>query len=112
MEIIRGDTKYLRFQRHYCDNEIITELPEKLYFTIKFDSNIDDYLIQKTLNNGIEFNPRDNYYYITIEPEDTDNLPYGDYYYDIEVIKGEYKQTICRGEFSLTDEYTFARNEG
>ena len=112
MEIIRGDTKFFKFQRHYCDGETITDLPSKLFFTIKYDSNMEEYLIQKTIGDGIRFNSIDNYYYITLLPEDTDNLPYGNYYYDIEVITDNYKQTIARGNFDLTDEYTFARNEG
>ena len=112
MEIIRGNTKYFKFQRHYCGGEVITEPPDKMYFTVKYDSNIEEFLIQKTLDYGIQFDPDDNYYYIIIDPKDTSDLPYGRYYYDIKIIKGSYKQTIARGEFDLTDEYTFARNEG
>lgn len=112
MEIIRGDTKYFKFQRHYCGGDVITELPDKMFFTMKYDSNMEDYLIQKTLNYGIQFNPDDNYYYLIFNPSDTDNLIYGDYYYDIEIIKGSYKQTIAKGKITITDEYTFVRNEG
>ena len=64
MEIIRGNTKYFKFQRHYCGGAVITEPPDKMYFTVKYDSNIEEFLIQKTLDYGIQFDPDDNYYYI------------------------------------------------
>ena len=113
MEIIRGDTKYFKFQRkRKHDKEIIETLPEKLYFTIKYSNNAEDFVIQKTLENGIEYNKNDKYYYIKIKPDDTDNLSYGKYYYDIEVIKeNEYKQTIAFGDLEITGEITFAKNE-
>lgn len=112
LTIIRGDTKYFKFQRKKKhDESIITKLPDKLYFTIKYDYNIDDVIFQKTLENGIEFNAADNYYYITIDPKDTNNLPYGKFVYDIEVIKDEIKQTIAIGEIEIVNEVTFANNE-
>lgn len=113
MEIIRGDTKYFKFQRkRKHDGEIIETLPDKLYFTLKFSDTDDTALIQKTLGDGIEYNDTDKYYYLTINPSDTNNLPYGRYYYDIEVIKDNgYKQTIAIGDILITSEITFYRNE-
>ncbi|WP_298061733.1 hypothetical protein [uncultured Rikenella sp.] len=114
MEITRGDTKYFKFQRkRKHDSEVIEDLPNKLYFTIKYSNTDENILIQKTLKNGIKYNTNDKYYYITINPEDTNNLPYGKYYYDIEVIKdNNYKQTIAIGEINITSEVTFYGNEG
>lgn len=112
LNIIRGDTKFYKFQRKKkYDGSIITELPDKLYFTIKFDYNVDDIVFQKTLGDGIEFNVDDNYYYITINPNDTNDLPYGKYVYDIEVVKDDVKQTIAIGEIEITNEVTFENNE-
>lgn len=112
MNIVRGDTKYYKFQRKKKhDGSVITELPDKLYFTVKYDYNIEDIVIQKTLEKGIIFDPEDNYYYITINPDDTNDLPYGKYVYDIEVIKNGVKQTIAIGEISIANEVTFYRNE-
>ena len=116
MEIIRGDTKYFKFQRHYCDGEVITELPIKMYCTLKYDTNMEDFIFQKTLNNGIKFNDVDNYYYVKLNSEDTDNLPYTDektnYYMDVEVITNDYKRTIIREPIKILSEVTHARNEG
>lgn len=113
MEIIRGNTKYFKFQRKYKHTqEVIEKLPDNLYFTIKYSDNTDDVLIQKKLNAGIEYNNQDNYYYITIDFDDTENLPYGKYYFDIKVIKNtNYKQTIARGELEITSQITRAINE-
>ena len=116
MEIIRGNTCYFKFQRHYCGGEVITELPKKMYFTVKYDPNMDDYIFQKTLGNGITYNKADNYYYIKIEPEDTDNLPYTsedvNYYTDVKVITDNYKKTIIREPLEILSEVTHAGNEG
>ena len=58
----------------------------------------------------IEFQVNPSYTF-NIEPEDTDNLDYGTYVFDIELIKtGEIKQTSV-GQFTLTSEVTFAENE-
>ena len=102
MEIIRGDTIYKKFQRHYCGGEVITELPDKMFCTIKYDPDMEEFLIQKTLNHGITFNPADDYYYLKFAPEDT----------DIEVITGKYKRTIIKEPVEITSEVTHARNEG
>lgn len=113
MEIIRGDTKYYKFQRKQKhDGAVIETLPDKLYFTLKFSDMDDTPLIQKTLGKGIEYNQSDKYYYLTIDPSDTNDLPYGTYYYDIEVIKNNgYKKTIACGQLEITSEITFAKNE-
>ncbi len=115
MEIIRGDTIYKKFQRHYCGGEVITELPDKMFCTIKYDPDMEEFLIQKTLNHGITFNPADDYYYLKFAPEDTDNLPFTNgvpLYMDIEVITGKYKRTIIKEPVEITSEVTHARNEG
>lgn len=112
LNIIRGDTKYFKFQRKKKhDGSVITDLPDKLYFTIKYDYNVEDIILQKTLNDGIEYNAEDNYYYITIKPEDTNELPYGKVVYDIEVIKNGVKQTIAIGNIEIAEEVTYASNE-
>lgn len=110
ISITRGDTKVLKFQRKNKDGIIETEAKE-LYFTVKENSNKQNYLFQKTLDNGITFNTEDFYYRITINPSDTDNLYYGTYQYDIEVKEDDYVKTIDLGEFVITEEVTFVGNE-
>ena len=110
ISITRGDTKVLKFQRKNEDGVIETEAKE-LYFTVKENSNKQNYLFQKTLDNGITFSDEDYYYRITISPDDTNNLYYGTYMYDIEVKEDDYVKTIDLGEFVIKEEVTFAGNE-
>ena len=50
------------------------------------------------------------YYHLTIEPEDTDELDFGEYYFDIQVTANGVKQTTC-GKLRIEREVTFAENE-
>lgn len=112
LNIIRGDTKYYKFKRiNKLDGNIITTIPDKMCFTVKFDYNVEDVLIQKTLDNEIKFDEENSYYYFTILPEDTNNLPYGKYVYDIEITEKSKVTTIAIGEIELTEEVTFASNK-
>lgn len=109
IEMTRGDTCPLRFKRLDANGNVITTVAEKVYFTVK-KAFTDKFLIfQKTLadmtfdNEGI--------YHFVINPEDTNGLSYGNYYWDVEVITGTYKQTISKGVLRLTDEATWEFNE-
>lgn len=111
IEIIRGDTKTLKFQRKSKAGELITEKPDKMFFTVKKGCYTKDYLFQKRLDTDISYNEDDNYYRFTIEPSDTDELDYGDYVFDIEIITGEVVKTIAKGTLKILEEVTFAENE-
>ena len=111
IEIIRGDTKKLKFQRKSTNSEVITEKPDKMFFTVKTGYYSKDYLFQKRLDTDIIYNEEDNYYYFTINSSDTDKLDYGDYVFDIEIIKNDIKKTIARGTLTVEKEVTFAENE-
>lgn len=112
MKIIRGDTKKLRFKRvRKPDETVITEVPDKMYFTVKYSYDDEEAIFQKTLENGIRYNEDDNYYYMTIKPQDTDGLPYAQLVYDIEIIVGSKKTTIAIGTIDVLREVTFPNNE-
>ena len=112
IEIIRGDTKTLKFQRRTTNNEVITEKPDKMFFTVKTGYYSKDYLFQKRLDTDIIYKEEDNYYYFTVNPEDTNELNYDDdYVFDIEIIKGDTVKTIAKGKFAVKEEVTFAENE-
>ena len=110
IELIRGDTLDLKFQRKLINNEVITSVPDEMYFTVKNNYNEEDYLIQKRLGESITYNEEDNYYYFTIEPEDTDGLEYSSYVYDIEIVKDGKVKTILKGKLKIKQEVTFASN--
>jgi hypothetical protein len=66
------------------------------------------------MRNGtgdIIFDNTDNYYHVTINPNDTNELQFGTYKYDIEIVTNNYKKTIAVGTLTLLEEVTFASNE-
>lgn len=112
IELIRGDTYQLKFQRKLTDDTVITQKPDEMYMTFKRNYNEIDYVLQKRLSRDeIIFNEDDNYYYVTIEPEDTNDLDYGSYVFDIETKVGKVVKTITLGKLKIKKEVTFAENE-
>lgn len=109
IEFYRGDTYSFKFQRKR-NGEVVTELPNKIYFTVKASNYSNKFIFQKSLENGITVD-EDNYYHVLINPEDTNGLLYSTYYYDIEVITDTYKKTIASGELKFKEETTLPENE-
>ena len=106
----RGDTKVFQLKRKNLDG-VITELPDKMYFTFKDNFNQKDFHFQKTLEKGIIYDNTSNYYYITIEPEDSNSLQYGTYVFDIEIIDGKKVTTLVKAYLIIEEEVTFSINE-
>ena len=114
IEIIQGDTSpTFKFQRKTSDGEVITTLPQKMWITFKKDTKNDKALIQKTLDNGIEYNSEDNFYRFRLEHEDTANLCYGNYGFDVAIINenGDRITLLNNGVLSVVDHYTKQSNE-
>lgn len=111
IDVIRGDTKVLKIQRKNKDGEVITTKPDKMFFTVKKNYHIKDYLFQKRLDEDIIYDEDENFYYITINPSDTDDKSYGSYVFDIEIITDNIVKTIAIGTFNILKEVTFAENE-
>ena len=109
MELTRGDTGAYKFQRHNADGEVIMEKADEIYFTVKTNGYNDNVLIQKTIDD-MEFD-EDGYYHFIIQSSDTDNLDYGTYMYDIEVIQNGMKTTVAKNYFILEEEITWASDE-
>ena len=111
LEFTRGDTQVIKFQiKDGYDNPIIPTLSGNVYFTVKQNSNSKKVLIKKeSPENGI--NCEDGYFYFTLESDDTSNLAYGTYQYDIEFKSEKYVKTLGFGSITLTDEITFKEDE-
>lgn len=110
MEMTRGDSGYFYFQRLDDNGDPITVKADHCWFTVKTNDMQKEPVIQKTIED-MTFDD-DGTYHITILPEDTNELQYGEYIYDIEVLNEDgYKKTISKGIFELTWESTFANNE-
>ena len=54
MEFVRGDTASYKFQRHDANGNVITILPDAIYFTVKENGYSDRILIQKTLGYAFD----------------------------------------------------------
>lgn len=106
----RGDKRLFKFCIR-AGETLQTDMDE-IYFTVKNTFRASNYIFQKRLTLGEITLGEDNYYHSSIDPSDTDELDYGVYKFDIEIIRGtEIKQTAV-GTLTLTDEATFASNEG
>lgn len=114
INIIRGDTLKLTFYRKNNNGEVIKTTPTALYFTIKYDGYDKTVIIQKKLSD-MELDTNTGKYTFYILPEDTNNLNYGKYKYDLEVkdtiVGVDYVKTIAKGDFIIKEEITFTSNE-
>lgn len=112
-EFIRGDTFPFKFKlKDKNGQEIILSNTDNLYFTVKKTSKSTERAFQKTLAGGEIVYGEDGYYHITIESDDTAELDYGDYRYDIELKSATgIVKTLILGTITLTDEITFKGDE-
>ena len=111
LEFPRGDTEVCKFKiKDKNGTELSLSNTDKLFFTVKKSPKSEEVAFQKTLTNGIEL--KDGYYYVTINSDDTAELNYGDYVYDIELKTGEgVVKTLTLGVITLIDEVTFKGDE-
>lgn len=110
-EFKRGDTKLLKKFRPVDQNGnvlLLTNL-DNIYFTMKKNEN-GTAIIKKNIGNGITYGV-DGYYHITLQANETANLPAGTYKYDIELDTYNSQaqlivSTIIEGEIELTQDVT------
>lgn len=106
----RGDTQFLQFQIKDVNGDLIELTDEDvIYFTVKQNSNSKKIIIQKRYPDDINYS--DGYFNFVIESQDTSNLQYGQYQYDIELKSGEYVKTLGIGTIEITEEITFKNDE-
>lgn len=99
MKMIRGDTLAFGFEVKGV-NELDT-----IYFSIKKTKTDNDYVTQKTLNNGIEA-LGDGKYSVRVAPEDTYDLEAGIYYYDLQIGVNDDVFTILYGDLEIDFDIT------
>lgn len=98
--LTRGDTAMLKVTIYGADREEYTPTETDIVtLTVKKTVNSKDILFQRTVKDGM----------LTIEPEDTMELPYGDYVYDvcIETKTGIVQTFIPPTVFRLTEEVNY-----
>lgn len=104
----RGDIKNISISIT-SDDEPYVDLDE-IYFTVKKNYNEKEALFQKKLSNGTI--TRDgNKFLFRILPDDTESLKYGDYVFDVELVKGNSIKQTTVGKLRITNEVTFSENE-
>ena len=106
--VTRGDTMPLKFQRKDAGGEVITTTPTEMTLTVKSSWGVEKALICKHLADMTK--DEENVWHVVVQPADTENLPYGSYVWDIEVVTSEYVCTIAKGELQLTEEATWEEN--
>lgn len=111
IEMIRGDTQPIKFQILDGDGNVLKlDSTDELYFTMKKNYKKTDYVLQKRFSRN-EITYQEGYYLFTLEHDDTAELKYGGYVYDIQLVSGTIVATIALGTITLTEEATFKANE-
>ena len=105
IDLVRGDTLMLtlNLKKKETEEEYIPEDGDQIIFTLRKNYkglNNDEILLQKFVDIYTSL-------LLEIEPEDTNNLEYGSYKYDIEFDSWDGKiDTVLQGSFKLTKEVT------
>ena len=110
IEMTRGDTRKEKFQIKDASGSVLDISLDEAYVTVKNSFDDEEFLFQKKLTDG-DITKSDTYYYFTIQPEDTDDLEYGTYVFDVQINYNNEKHTIIKGNLQITNEVTFASNE-
>lgn len=102
VKLTRGDTARLNvsIKNSTLDEDYILAEDDMLTLTVKKTVKDSDYLLQKVLTGSSSF---------TIDPKDTENLPYGSYKYDVQLTTaaGDVYTVIEPSSFAITYEVTF-----
>lgn len=102
----RGDLRGVNFNVYDASGAEVSKPFTQVTFTVKNSPNSRKIVVQKKLTDGT-IKRNGNTYSFTIQPEDTDYLEYGAYYYDIELIRGDALHQTFVGKLILTEEITF-----
>lgn len=107
----RGDRREISFVVRDRHGTIVLDLLDEVYVTVKKRFTDEAFLFQKRLSSGTITQTEDGVYHFTIEPDDTNGLAFGEYVFDIEIIRvGTLKETRV-GKLNIMQESTWAVNE-
>ena len=109
--INRGTTLKLKAQRKDLDGQPILTIAEEIYFVVKKRWTDKEPLIIKDLND-MTFD-EDGYYHFTIDPTDTENIPYGQYVWDFTPVNDDnaYRFKPAHGYFIIGNSAGWIVNE-
>lgn len=103
LKMTRGDSSRIGMSITGLDTA-----PEEVIFSVKKAYSSEEYIVQKTLDDGIEDESENGsmVYAIKIEPEDTEDLQYGAYVYDVEFTMHGDRKTLVVGKFEVLPDVT------
>ena len=104
--LTRGDTAIFSLEIRDIDDELIQfEKGDKVYFTVKTSTETTNIIFQKIIN--IAYTQEE--IVIDIEPDDTKDLRYKDYVYDIQYNRanGEVHTVVPVSKFTVAHEVTY-----
>lgn len=111
IEFPRGDTCPVEFcLTDKAGNILIPTEKDEIYFTVKKSYNARDFILQKRFSYK-ELEVYGDKINFILSHEDTANLKYGNYVYDIQLMSGDYVKTLVLGTMILTNEATWRPNE-
>lgn len=106
----RGDTMPVSFELTDSNGNELDFSSAEVYFTVKKSYATQNYILQKKKSTGgITINGKKGT--LVLEHNDTAELSYGNYVYDIQVKSGDYVKTLVIGTITLTNESTWKANE-
>jgi hypothetical protein len=109
-EFPRGDTCPISFTLTDSEGSPLDLSTSEIYFTMKKSYSTQDYILQKKKSTyGITVDG--NKCALILSHNDTAQLSYGNYVYDIQVKSGDYVKTLVLGTITLTNESTWKANE-
>lgn len=111
LAINRGTSVGYKAQRIGTDGQPILTKADAVYFVVKRSWADKTALITKTLADMTFDN--EGYYHFKINPEDTENLPYGNYVWDFTPVYGDdiYRAKPAHGKFIIGNSAGWIVNE-
>lgn len=105
LSFIRGDSCPLKFKINDVEEKTVlkSDLSSLNLTCRKANSKYSEIIFQKKIG---DFNYENDYYFINIEPQDTQELPYDTYNFDIQATFSDGEVQTLKGEFTITDEDT------
>lgn len=99
LSMVRGDTFSFVFEAGGVDHL------DTAFFSCKINADDEQYLFQKSLNDGIT-DRGNGQYSVRVAPNVTKDLEVGSYYYDLEIGKNGDIYTIMKGRLKIEQDIT------
>ena len=109
-EFPRGDTCPLSFDITDNEGNPLDLTSTEIYFTLKNNYNTSTALLQKKKSTG-GITVDENKCSLVLTHDDTAEMSYGKYVYDIQIKSSTYVKTLALGQITLTNESTHKANE-